>query len=64
MGGRFLCGALLACGLVQPTLAITFEERVAAQRAVEEVYWNHRLWPKENPGPKPPLSAVIPDAAQ
>ncbi len=39
--------------------SLTFAERVACQRAIEEVYWRHRVWPKENPGPKPPLGAVI-----
>jgi N-acetylneuraminic acid mutarotase len=38
---------------------LTFAERVAYQRAIEEVYWRHRIWPKENPGPKPPLDAII-----
>ena len=42
---------------------LNFEDRVAAQKAIEQVYWNHRIWPKENPGPKPPLSAVMSDAA-
>jgi lambda repressor-like predicted transcriptional regulator len=37
---------------------LTFAERVAYQRAIEEVYWRHRIWPKENPQPKPPLDAV------
>ena len=23
-----------------------FEDRVAYQRAIEEVYWRHRIWPK------------------
>ena len=36
---------------------LTLENRVAAQRAIEQVYWNHRIWPKENPQAKPPLSA-------
>ncbi|MFQ5719446.1 MAG: hypothetical protein ACE5IK_07835 [Acidobacteriota bacterium] len=36
-----------------------FQERVACQRAIEDVYWRHRLWPAENPGPKPPLDAVL-----
>jgi hypothetical protein len=40
---------------------LTFEDRVAAQKAIEQVYWNHRLWPKENPGRKPALSAVMSD---
>ena len=35
---------------------LTFDERVPAQRAIEQVYWRHRIWPKENPRPKPPLS--------
>ena len=44
-------------GVSQRTL--TFEERVAYQRAIEEVYWRHRLWPKERPDPKPSLDAVM-----
>ncbi len=42
---------------------LTFEERVTAQEAIERVFWNHRLWPKENPGPKPALSTVMPREA-
>jgi hypothetical protein len=42
---------------------ITLEDRLAAQKAIEQVYWNHRVWPKENLGAKPPLSAVMPDSA-
>src|SRR5690348_11623808 len=41
---------------------LTFSERVAYQRAIEEVYWRHRIWPKENPGSKPPLEAVMTQA--
>jgi hypothetical protein len=37
---------------------LTFEERVSYQRAIEEVYWRHRIWPKENADPKPQLDAV------
>src|SRR5689334_12418787 len=29
------------------------------QRAVEEVYWQHRIWPAENSGAKPALGSVI-----
>ncbi len=42
-------------------LSLSLEERVVAQRAIEQVYWNHRMWPKENSAPKPALSAVLPD---
>ena len=38
---------------------LTFAERVAYQYAIEEVLWRHRIWPKENPGPKPALEAVL-----
>ena len=38
---------------------LTFAERVAYQRAIEEVYWRHRIWPKENPKPKPSLNEVM-----
>ena len=41
---------------------LTFAERAAYQYAIEEVYWRHRIWPRsggENPGPKPPLDAIV-----
>src|SRR5438105_12959838 len=58
-----LLGTLLAFsgeqapGRLRPPL--TFAERVAYQYAIEEVYWRHRIWPKENPGPKPALDAIV-----
>src|SRR5215471_3823714 len=42
--------------------ALTFAERVAYQRASEESYWQHRIWPKENSKPKPALDAVMSQA--
>ncbi len=42
---------------------LDFEQRVAAQRAIEQVYWSHQIWPKENPSQKPALSAVMSDEA-
>src|SRR5262249_41588675 len=42
--------------------ALTFEERVAYQRVIEEVYWRHRIWPKERRDPKPSLEAVMSQA--
>ena len=44
-------------GRVQRTL--TLQERVSYQRAIEEVYWRHRIWPKGNSDPKPSLDAVF-----
>jgi N-acetylneuraminic acid mutarotase len=71
-----LC-AVAACALLnRPLLAflrsetltnvsqrtLTFAERVAYQRAIEEVYWRHRIWPKERPDPKPSLDKVMSQA--
>src|SRR5215813_13586560 len=41
---------------------LPFADRVAYQRAIEEVYWRHRIWPKENAKPKPSLDAVMSQA--
>ena len=44
---------------------LTFEERVSYQRAIEDVYWRHRIWPRdrgERPDPKPSLDAVMSQA--
>src|SRR6476660_10029272 len=44
---------------------LTFAERVAYQRAIEDVYWRHRIWPRnrgERPDPKPSLDAMISQA--
>src|SRR4029077_12242427 len=36
---------------------LTFDERVIYQKAIEEVYWRHRIWPGDRPDPKPSLDA-------
>src|SRR5206468_10341028 len=43
-----------------PHRTLTFAERVAYQRAIEEVYWRHRIWPQEHP--KPSLDTVMSQA--
>ena len=48
-----------------PRAGLTFAERVTYQRAIEEVYWQHRIWPRnrgERPDPKPSLEAVMSEA--
>jgi N-acetylneuraminic acid mutarotase len=71
-----LCAAVACSVLTVPLLAffrseesakfahrtLTFEERVAYQRAIEEVYWRHRIWPKERPDPKPSLDTIMTQA--
>ena len=41
---------------------LTFAERVAYQRAIEDVSWRHRISPKDRPNPKPSLDAVMSQA--
>src|SRR5712672_1352078 len=52
----------LSDGSANASRTLTFAERVAYQRAIEDVYWRHRIWPKERPGPKPSLDAVLSQA--
>jgi hypothetical protein len=66
-GFSMVSGAPLAFfGPETPTKAsqrtLTFADRVTCQRAIEEVYWRHRNWPKERPDPKPSLDAVMSQA--
>src|SRR5882762_10457235 len=71
-----LCAAA-ACSVLSATLlaffrpeasskvsqrTLSFSERVAYQRAIEEVYWRHRIWPKDRPDPKPSFDALISQA--
>jgi N-acetylneuraminic acid mutarotase len=58
--GELLALSQDAPGRAQRTL--TFEERVSYQRAIEEVYWRHRIWPKENSNPKPSFDAMMSQA--
>ena len=61
------CAAVypLACVTATPIVpnafsrTVTFEERVNYQRKIEEVYWRHRIWPKERTDAKPPLETVM-----
>src|SRR6266403_993437 len=61
-----LSGALLAFlgseTPATPQRTLTFAERLAYQRALEDVYWRHRIWPKGRPDPKPSLDAVMSQA--
>src|SRR5438874_9140320 len=61
-----LSGTLLAFFHVDranvSTRILTFEERVAYQGAIEDVYWRHRIWPAERTDPKPSLNTVMSQA--
>src|SRR6476646_3195993 len=67
VGCSILAGTLLAFsqsrGPTNPSQrALTLEDRVAYHRAIEDVYWRHRIWPKERPDRKPSLDAVMSQA--
>src|ERR1041385_2933503 len=42
--------------------SLSFADRVAYQRAIEDVYWRHHIWPNTNLRPKPALDAVMSQA--
>src|SRR5207248_9043913 len=44
------------------TKTLTFADRVAYQRAIEEIYWRHRTWSAENGTEKPSLDKVMSQA--
>src|SRR5213080_326210 len=52
----------VAASAIRADRTLTFADRVAYQRAIEEVYWQHRIWPQANAGPKPPLDKVMSQA--
>lgn len=39
---------------------VTIAERVKTQEAIERVAYEHRIWPGDNPTPKPPLGQMAP----
>ena len=39
--------------------ALTTQQRIEYQQAIETVYWRHRLWPKENTRPKPAFNEML-----
>jgi N-acetylneuraminic acid mutarotase len=55
-------GALYNGAAPSQSRQLLFEDRVAYQRLIEEVYWRHRIWPKERTDRKPSLDAVMSQA--
>jgi hypothetical protein len=45
--------------LAQSSQPLDAGSRAAYQRAIEQVYWQHRIWPEQNTSPKPALDSVI-----
>src|SRR5690242_17208601 len=60
-GALFLL-ALICCMLAfgqSSSAALSFQERVRYQKAIEQVYWQHNIWPADNPQPKPGLETIL-----
>src|ERR1700730_3507877 len=57
-----LASLSMAAKQTQQRKRLTLADSVAYQRAIEEVYWRHRIWSKERPDPKPTLDEVMPSA--
>src|SRR5438067_4918019 len=55
--------ASTAASSIRRKRTLTFADRVAYQRAIEEIYWRLRIWPAANTGAKPPLDRVMPHEA-
>ncbi len=57
-----LSSSVLPGSMTKPathTRTLTFADRVAYQRAIEEIYWRHRDWPATDGGAKPSLDKVM-----
>src|SRR5207249_986880 len=52
----------VAASAIRRDRTLTFADRVAYQRAIEDVYWQHRILPEANPGRKPSLDKVMSQA--
>jgi N-acetylneuraminic acid mutarotase len=51
---------LFACGPENATAEdLAPPEAIACRVAIEEVLWNHRIWPAENDGPKPTFDRAV-----
>src|SRR5262245_61968671 len=44
-------GSSAAASATRSNRTLTFADRAAYQRAIEDVYWRHRIWPAANAGP-------------
>ncbi len=53
--------ALLCVGCIAAVAqqSLDMSSRLAYQRAIEQVYWQHRVWPEQNTSVKPALDAII-----
>lgn len=53
---------LFASGSIAARHTFSLEERMTCQEAIEKVYYQHRIWPRENSELKPTFEAAVPEA--
>ena len=58
IGAALTAPAIADFSLLDPA-PLSFDERLECQRSIEQVYWQHRIWPAANPGPKPAIEEVL-----
>lgn len=51
--------ALSSMNVAGQSRRLSVADRVGYQYAIEEIFWRHRIWPKDNPRPKPALDTVM-----
>src|SRR5262249_41234480 len=52
----------VAAPVARRNRTLTFADRAAYQRSIEEVYWQHRIWPATNASSKPSFDKVMSQA--
>src|SRR5262245_898610 len=60
LGGLFLGSSRSPRVMAAESRRLSLEERVDCQQRLERVDWQYRIWPKENPHPKPALDELMP----
>jgi N-acetylneuraminic acid mutarotase len=57
--GILFCVQDFAYGEENYSIPLTLNDRIRFQKAIEEVYWKHSIWPKENKIPKPSVDTIV-----
>ena len=61
LGRASVCALAVLWCVTAAAVDLDFEARVAAQRAIERVYFEARIWPEVN-APRPSFEQVVPES--
>ena len=56
-------GGIAPAATRSPGGPLSIDERIGYQAAIEQVRYRHRIWPTENPAPKPTFEELMPPTA-